>query len=70
MKEPVPVGGGGPETEISAIETFKTKMQKYPECRASAKGIRVEARVLSSLLASCKIYLVQIGSRAHFVPHV
>ena len=42
-------------------------MQKNPECRASAKGIRVEARVLSSLLASCKIYLVQIWSRACFV---
>jgi hypothetical protein len=40
MKEPVPVGGGGPETEISAVETFKTKMKKNPECRASAKGIR------------------------------
>jgi len=40
MKKPVPVGGGGPETEISAVETLKTKMQKNPECRASAKGIR------------------------------
>ena len=30
MKEQVPVGGGGPETEISAVETFETKMQKNP----------------------------------------
>jgi hypothetical protein len=39
MKEPVPVGGGGPEIEV---ETFKTKMQKNPECRA--KGILNEAK--------------------------
>jgi len=58
MKEPVPVGGGGPETEISAVEIFKTKMQKNPECRASVKGIRMEARVLLSLL----IRLVTIPS--------
>jgi len=30
MKEPVPVGGGEAETEISAVEKFKTKMQKNP----------------------------------------
>jgi len=42
MKEPVPVGEGGPETEISAVGTFKTKMQKSPECRA--KGILNEAK--------------------------
>jgi len=42
MKEPVLVGGGGPETEISAVETFKTKMQKNPECRV--KGILNEAK--------------------------
>jgi hypothetical protein len=42
MKEPVPVGGGGPETEISAVETFKTKMQKNSECRE--KGTLNEAQ--------------------------
>jgi len=42
MKEPVPVGRGGPETEISAVETFETKMQKNLECRA--KGILNEAK--------------------------
>jgi hypothetical protein len=44
MKEQVPVGGWGPETEISTVETFKTKKQKNPECRASAKGILNEAK--------------------------